>query len=148
MLREIVCRAYGIPFRVRQLTFNGLMVPTLFMQKGGGHAPKPVPCHFFLGVPHSPKSGQYRVFAHWPFFRMPPGKMYLGTFGFAGTPSPVNGCNSFRIFKAWEERGTICCSRIFMRSAGMRHSPFSKSISRHSAFRSSPGLTKTMGARR
>jgi hypothetical protein len=38
-------------------------------------------------------------------------------------------------------------ARIFMRSAGMRHSAASRSISDHSAFRSSPGRTNVRGAR-
>ena len=37
----------------------------------------------------------------------------------------------------------MCCSRIFIRSAGMRHSAFSRSISGHCALRNSPGRTKT-----
>ena len=42
----------------------------------------------------------------------------------------------------------MCCSRIFMRLAGMRHSALSNSISDHCALRNSPGRTNTNGASR
>jgi hypothetical protein len=49
---------------------------------------------------------------------------------------------------AWVDNGTMCCTRIFMRVDGIRHSDFSKSNSVHCAARSSPGLRNTRGANR
>src|SRR5256885_8737767 len=40
----------------------------------------------------------------------------------------------------------MCCSAIFMRLAGIRHSALARSNSDHSAARNSPGRTKTSGA--
>jgi len=40
----------------------------------------------------------------------------------------------------------MCAWRIFMRAAGMLHTAASRSTSAHSACRSSPGRTNTIGA--
>ena len=48
---------------------------------------------------------------------------------------------------AWRDSGTRWGRRIFIFSAGIRHSALSTSNSFHSAWRSSPGLTKTSGAK-
>ena len=68
--------------------------------------------------------------------------------GNTSAPPPVTSRASFRIATACVDSGTACSRFIFMRLAGMRHTPASRSISAHAAWRSSPGRTKTCGARR
>jgi len=46
---------------------------------------------------------------------------------------PVHGWIDSKISITWDDKGTICGSRIFIFLLGMRHSFFSKSISCHSA---------------
>lgn len=58
----------------------------------------------------------------------------------------VYGCNSRNKANACFAGGTMCSTFIFIFAAGMCHSAFSKSISDHSAWRNSPGLTNTNGA--
>ena len=72
----------------------------------------------------------------------------LRTLGNAKGNRPVSGCKSRKMATAWVDSGTMCCTRIFMRVAGIRHSDFSKSNSAHCAWRSSPGRTNTSGANR
>jgi hypothetical protein len=61
-------------------------------------------------------------------------------------PLPVSNWRSRKIARAWRDNGTRWGCRIFIFSAGMRHSAASKSTSFHSARRSSPGRTNTNGA--
>lgn len=76
------------------------------------------------------------------------GRDRLRTPGNANSNRPVSCCKSRKTAMAWVESGTMCCTRIFMRSAGIRHCAFSKSNSAHCAARSSPGRTKTSGDNR
>jgi hypothetical protein len=66
MLSKVVRGAHGVTFGMRELAFNNLMVPALFMQQGLSHAAKPVTGHLFFRVPHAAQRCQYGVFAHRP----------------------------------------------------------------------------------
>ena len=66
----------------------------------------------------------------------------LPTEGNKYLPVPVQGCSSRRMATDCADSGTICGRRIFMRSAGMRHSAASRSNSPHCAARNSVGRVK------
>ncbi len=74
-------------------------------------------------------------------------KLAVRTEGNKYFPFPVIFRKSSNNSNACRDRGTICCSSIFMRSAGMRHSAFGKSNSAQTAQRNSLGRTKTKGGK-
>ena len=63
-------------------------------------------------------------------------------------PQPVSGCSPNNNCTACVANGTICSDLAFILAAGIRHSAVSKFTAVHSVCRSSPGRTKTSGARR
>ena len=57
-------RANGISFRVSELALDGVWIPSLFVEKRGCHAAKPVAGHLGGGVAKAAERGEYRVVAH------------------------------------------------------------------------------------
>jgi hypothetical protein len=84
MFGKIVRRADGVALRVRQLSFDRVMIPALFVQEGRRHAPEAVAGHLLLRVTHAPERGQNGVLAHGPLAGSRAGKDVTQRIRFGG----------------------------------------------------------------
>lgn len=109
-----------------------------FVQEGGRHRPEAVAGELLLPVAKTKQRRGDRSIAYRLFLFL---KAWKQEFAMTGQfPQRLQYGDDLR------RQGTMCCSPILMRSAGMRHSPFSSLNSDHFAHRNSPGRTKTRGA--
>ena len=136
--RQVLCVIVGcpdaVPFAVSELTLDDICPETVLVQDSAGRAAKSVPrssgmvAHAIQGIKHSVLAHERRGIVLV--------REKIGTV--AGVLSAVAG--ERRLLAS--TRGTICSSFIFMRSAGIRQSALSQSISVHCAPRSSWVRTK------